>query len=134
MRKHLYFSLLSVVTSFVLLGAGCNYNYGMSTKQSVPVKTIPAPSSNTQAPAGKMTIKIENFSFQPTNLTVKSGTTVTWTNNDSTPHTVSADDNSFGSGTMSKGDTFTYTFTTPGTMAYYCSFHKSMRGNITITE
>lgn len=145
-----YFSLLLIVISFVLLGAGCT-NYSVPAKQTAPVnqmpvpKELPAPANvpsaqttkpetNTQAPASKVTVKMQNFAFQPASLSVKVGTTVVWTNNDSTPHTVSADDGSFDSGSMSKGGNFSYTFNTPGTVTYNCAFHKSMRGSITVTE
>lgn len=87
----------------------------------------PAPTTApTQAPAdegGGATVTIANFSFGPGTLTVKAGTTVTWRNNEDAPHTVTADDGSFGSNTLGQGDTFSFTFDTPGTYDYYCQFH-----------
>ena len=67
-------------------------------------------------------MSIASFSFQPASLTVSVGTTVTWTNNDSASHTVTADDGSFKSGTLGKGETFSQTFATAGTFAYHCAF------------
>ena len=77
-------------------------------------------------------MSIASFSFQPAALTVSVGTTVTWTNNDSASHTVTADDGSFKSGTLGKGETFSQTFATAGTFAYHCAIHSSMTGTITV--
>lgn len=104
----------------------------------------------TQAPApteaeeesegsGGATVSIANFSFGPGTLTVKAGTTVTWRNNEDAPHTVTADDGSFGSNTLSQGDSFSFTFDTPGTYDYHCQFHggaghTGMSGTIVVEE
>ena len=74
-------------------------------------------------------ISIASFKFAPQTLTVKVGTTVTWTNNDSTPHNVIADNGEFSSNTLQQNDTFSFTFTKAGTYAYYCSFHGGSGGN-----
>jgi plastocyanin len=58
--------------------------------------------------------------------------TVAWTNDDSAPHTVTADDGSFSSGNLNPGDSYTYTFTTPGTYAYHCNYHSWMKGTIIV--
>lgn len=84
------------------------------------------------APSAQATI--QNFAFHPNPLTIKAGTTVTWTNTDPTAHTVTADDNSFNSGPIGPGGTFSHTFTTPGTVTYHCSIHPSMHGTVTITS
>ena len=77
-------------------------------------------------------VTIASFKFEPATLTISVGTTVTWTNNDSASHTVTADDGSFKSETLGKGGTFSQTFTTAGTFAYHCNFHSSMTGTITV--
>ena len=77
-------------------------------------------------------VSIASFKFEPATLTISVGTTVTWTNNDSASHTVTADDGSFKSGTLGKGGTFSQTFATAGTFAYHCNFHSSMTGTITV--
>jgi len=80
-------------------------------------------------------VSIADFAFSPASITVKKGTTVTWTNNDSTAHTVTGDDNTaIDSGTLNKGDTYTFTFNTAGTFAYHCAFHSSMTASVTVTE
>jgi plastocyanin len=70
--------------------------------------------------------------FMPMTLTVAVGATVTWKFDDSTAHTVAADDNSFTSPTLANGKTYTHTFTTAGTVKYHCSIHPFMTGTINV--
>lgn len=77
---------------------------------------------------------IEGFAFSPNPLEIKVGTTVTWTNNDSAPHTVTANDRSFESPRLDQGGTFTFTFTEPGTFEYFCEFHPNMTATVVVTE
>ena len=76
-------------------------------------------------------VGISNFNYTPNSLTITKGTTVVWTNNDSAPHTVTADDNSFTSGTLNKGDTYSHTFNAAGTVNYHCTFHPIMKASVT---
>jgi plastocyanin len=80
-----------------------------------------------------VTATIEGFAFLPGDLEVAAGTTVTWTNNDSAPHTVTATDGSFQSGTLEQGDTFSYTFETAGEFSYFCEFHANMTATVTVS-
>lgn len=75
-------------------------------------------------------VVIKNFSFNPQTLTVKSGTTLVWMNQDSVAHTVTSD--SFKSGNISPGSSFQFTFSSPGTYNYSCSIHPSMMGKIIV--
>ncbi len=79
-------------------------------------------------------VKIANFAFDPATLTVPVGTTVKWTNQDSTDHTVTADDQSFDSGQLAQGKSFSFTFTKEGTFTYKCSNHTNMVGTIVVTK
>jgi plastocyanin len=72
------------------------------------------------------------LAFSPASVTVKVGETVTWTNKDSTTHTVTADKGEFSSDPLSKGTTFTATFTTAGTYTYHCSIHPTMTGTVIV--
>jgi len=74
--------------------------------------------------------------YSPPTLTVVIGVnnTVTWINNDNAPHTVTANDGSFDSGGLNPGQSWTYTFTTPGTYAYHCSYHPWMTGTIIVEQ
>ena len=99
-----------------------------------PAGTLPPINSETpdQALSGNVDVKIASFAFDPPTLTIQAGTTVTWTNEDSAAHTVVADDNSFSSKNLSKGDTFSFTFAQAGTYTYRCGIHASMKGTITV--
>jgi plastocyanin len=63
------------------------------------------------------------LTFAPKELHVAPGTTVTWTNPSDAVHTVTADDGSFDSGDQNPGDTFEWTFDSPGTYQYFCQQH-----------
>lgn len=80
-------------------------------------------------------VTIEDFAFSPKKVTVEAGATVTWTNNDSNAHDVTSTDgpeldaaetSAFVSGNMDQGDTFSHTFTKPGTYYYECNLHKTV--------
>ena len=77
-------------------------------------------------------VSIVDFAFQPASVELATGGTVTWTNTGQAPHTVTADDGSFDSGTLSPGATFSQTFGTAGTFTYACAFHPSMMATITV--
>lgn len=77
-------------------------------------------------------VAIDNFSFNPKEITVPKGTTVTWTNRDDVPHTVTSTDQKFRSKALDTGDQFSFTFTEPGTYAYFCSVHPMMTGKIVV--
>jgi len=88
-----------------------------------------------QAPTAKAEpamVKIDNFIFSPATLTIAPGTTVTWTNDDDIPHTVTAKDKAFRSKPLDTGDRFSFTFATPGEYAYFCSLHPHMVGKVIV--
>ncbi|MDG6901967.1 MAG: cupredoxin domain-containing protein [Nitrososphaerota archaeon] len=72
--------------------------------------------------------------FSPPKITVIVGVnnTVTWTNNDVSPHTVTANDGTFSSGNLAPGQSFTFTFTTPGTYMYHCTYHPWMVATVVV--
>ena len=78
------------------------------------------------------TAKIDNFTFVPARLTVKAGTTVTWRNEDDIPHTVTSVTQLFKSRALDTDDTFSFTFTEPGTYDYFCSLHPRMTATIVV--
>lgn len=93
--------------------------------------TISAITSAAPAPASAL-VRIDNFTFKDPVVTVKAGTTVTWTNGDDIPHTVVAKDGSFKSRVLDTGDHFSFTFAKPGQFGYYCSLHPHMTGTIVV--
>ena len=72
--------------------------------------------------------------YSPATITVVIGVnnTVTWTNNDLSVHTVTANDKSFSSGDMAPGVSFSFTFTTPGIYSYHCVYHSWMSGTVVV--
>ncbi len=92
---------------------------------------IMLPAIAQQAPAGA--VSIDNFTFNPPTLSVKAGTTVTWTNKDDIPHGIASSTNAFGrSKALDTNDSFSFTFTTPGTYQYFCYIHPHMVGTIVV--
>ncbi len=75
-------------------------------------------------------VSISNFAFSPADLMVNVGDTVTWTNNDSYPHTVTATGGEFDSGNLGFGASFSHVFTIAGSFAYVCQYHSNMNGNV----
>lgn len=83
-------------------------------------------------------IYIQNFSFTPTKLTIKKGTTITWTNKDDAHHDINPD-REYGdafkpSKLLGKGETYSFTFNTAGTYSYHCTPHPYMKAMIEVTE
>jgi plastocyanin len=86
----------------------------------------------TETQAAETEVKIDNFTFAPQRITVKAGTTVTWTNDDDIPHTVASKAKLFKSKALDTGDKFSFTFTTPGAYEYFCSLHPHMTATIMV--
>ena len=84
------------------------------------------------AAANVAAVKIDNFNFTPPTLVVAPGTTVTWTNDDDSPHSVHEKDGKFKSAALDTDDKFTYTFDKPGTYSYFCSIHPHMTGTVVV--
>ena len=98
-----------------------------------------APASTGAAPAAgsASAVEVSGFKFAPATLEVAKGTTVTWTNKDTTKHTVTSGkdgtkDSKFDGPLADAPGTFSFTFTEAGSYPYFCSIHKSMVGTITV--
>ena len=77
-------------------------------------------------------VAIADFAFDPETVTVDAGTKLTWTNDDEAPHTATADDGSFDTGTLKLDDTGAVALDQPGTYTYYCRFHPFMKGTVEV--
>jgi plastocyanin len=84
------------------------------------------------APPPAAAVQIANFTFKNPVVTVKPGTTVTWTNADDIPHTVVSKDSLFRSKVLDSGDRFSFTFAKPGQFGYFCSIHPHMTGMVIV--
>ena len=77
-------------------------------------------------------VEIVDFKFAPDAVTVDAGTEVAWANADEAPHTATADDGSFDTGNLAKGDSASATLDEAGTYSYYCRFHPFMKATIEV--
>lgn len=129
------------LTAVVALVAACSG----SGASPAPASQAPATAPATQAPASQAasapagsaaagTVTIQGFKFEPSAITATAGGTVTWTNKDDAPHTVTfADASVTSSGNIAKDQTFEATFATAGTFTYKCTIHPSMTGQVTVS-
>lgn len=111
-RKVIYLGLS------ILLCVGVIYS---CSKNTAPP---PTPAANTNA-------QIQNFAFSPDTIDIKAGETVTWTNMDTAPHTVTSLSGAFDSGSINTNSTFKFQFNKPGTYVYHCTIH-AMMANATV--
>jgi plastocyanin len=123
--------LAALIAVPAVLGVITACGSGSSGGGATPSATPGTPTGSAAAGGGS-TVDVKNFMFTPKTLTVSSGTTVTWKFDDSTQHTVAANDNSFSSSAFANGQTFTHTFASAATVAYHCSIHPFMTGTITV--
>ena|SRR4029079_1517689 len=77
-------------------------------------------------------VSIDNFSFTPPVITVKTGTQITWTNRDDIPHTVVSNENVFKSKALDTDDKFSFVLSKPGTYMYFCSLHPKMTAKVVV--
>ncbi|MFH8735855.1 cupredoxin family copper-binding protein [Streptomyces sp. NPDC017964] len=115
----------------------------LQTASGAPAATTAAPAAEAHsmaqaepaaAKAADHTVKITGMKFATPKLTVKVGETVKWVNEDTAPHTVTTTSGpaKLDSGTLQKGDSWSYTFTKAGTYEYYCAVHPDMKASITV--
>jgi len=141
-RRRISRRLLALAAAGLLvLGlAACGSDDDDSSSGDTTATTAAGGSTDTTAaeasdtPAEPTAPVIENFTFVPDPIEVTVGDTVTWTNNDGTTHTVTADDDSFDSGNLDSGATFPQTFDEAGEFSYHCNIHSSMTGTVTVTD
>jgi plastocyanin len=95
-------------------------------------------SANANAPSGEAPraekVEIADFAFDPDPVMVQAGGKVIWLNQDSAPHTATAEDGSFDTGTLAEGKLKSETFKQPGTYEYICEIHPDMHGTVEVVE
>lgn len=91
------------------------------------------PEEEAASEGGEEAITIDKFRFMPDAVEVSTGTTVTWTNQELSPHSVIGDDGDFKSGALGDGDSFSFTFEEAGTFPYHCGFHNNMTGEVVVS-
>ena len=152
------YGFIGGVIMLAVLVAGCTSQYGLSPTP-VPTTPLPTPATTrvttvatpatpvptttattavttvvqTPAPPVKAAVTIQNFAFDPVSVTVPVGSTVTWTNKDAAAHQIASDAMVFMGNPMSQDTTYSFTFMHPGTYAYHCAIHPSMKGTVIVT-
>lgn len=109
-----------------------------TTTNTAPTEQEPANEPSDDSSVGEA-VTIQNMAFSPTAITVKKGTTVTWTNQDAVGHDVMPDQD-YGTafeasdGLLGRGESYSFTFNEPGTYSYHCTPHPQMKATVTVTE
>jgi plastocyanin len=86
-----------------------------------------------EAPAGETAATIADFAFSPDPIEIRVGSTVTWTNEDSAPHTATGDNGEFDTGRLDQGGSASVTFDEAGSFTYHCAFHPNMVGTVNVS-
>ena len=112
-RNRFFYIWIVVLAAFALVGCGA----GKSAQAPVPL-------------AEKNTVTIQDFKFNPGEITIQKGETITWINQDSVTHTVTG--TVINSGSLTKGQSFKQTFNEAGVFDYNCTPHPAMTGKIIV--
>jgi plastocyanin len=104
---------------------------GVQNSTSIPGKA-PVQSEPPAPNSSSVSVKIQNHTFDPAQLSVAPGTTVTWTNRDTEAHTVTADNGLFDSGVIEPGQSYSTWLGGSGTVAYHCERHPDMKGSVAV--
>lgn len=142
--------LLAAALVALSLGLAACGGGGSDSSSPTEAETGPAPSEEAggaqggdttesePAPSGEAAksekVAIVEFTYQPDPVVVQAGGKVIWQNEDAAPHTATADDESWDTGTIEQGKIGSETFKDPGTFAYYCEIHPTMRGTVEVVE
>jgi plastocyanin len=148
-KRLLTFPVLCVVLALALAAvAGCGGGDSNSTSKSDSTEATTesgddqaggedsVPGGNAAAPSGDAVrsaeVEIEDFSYRPDPVKIEEGGKVIWKNRDSVPHTATAADGSFDTGTIEEDKIKSETFKAPGTYDYVCSIHPQMHGTVEV--
>jgi plastocyanin len=137
MMKWLALLLACLALGLVVAGCGDDDDDGgndaQNTEQPAEEGSGGAETEEGGGGGGASEVSMDEIKFDPAEVTIKAGDTVTWTNNDSVGHDVTGDDFSSGDpGGLANGDTFEHTFDQAGTFDYVCTVHPGMEGSVTV--
>jgi plastocyanin len=136
MKLKMFLAPVLVLLAFGL--AACGSSGDSSTESSASSDTSAEPTGSAPAPSGEAAraekVKIVEFVYGPDPVTVQVGGKVTWQNEDTAPHTATADDGSFDTGTIEQGKIKSETFKQAGTFTYFCEIHPTMHGTVEVVE
>jgi len=136
--------LLPTLLALSLGLAACGGGDGTTTvTQTAPAESTGDSESSTEtesepAPSGEAAksekVQIVEFTYQPDPVVVQVGGKVIWQNEDTSPHTATADDGSFDTGIIERGKIKSETFKEAGTFPYFCEVHPTMHGTVEVVE
>jgi len=131
--------LVPVLVATALALAACGSSGDSSTDSgSTAATTTTETGGSTAAPSGEARkaekVKIVEFAYGPDPVRVQVGGKVTWQNEDTAPHTATADDGSFDTDTIEQGKIGSATFKEAGTFTYFCEIHPTMHGTVEVVE
>lgn len=125
--KYYWIGILILVLGVTSLSECVQNPQNQTSSNQTTSNQTPNPQTNS-----KYTITIHNLTFTPSPIMVPVGTTITWINQDSTPHRVISDAGAFESKNLNHGDNYSFKFTRSGTYKYHCSIHPNMKGAIIV--
>jgi len=125
---------LFMAASLALAACGASSTPAPAATATPPASAPASAAASSAGGAGAPAVTIQNFAFNPAALTVKVGTEVTWTNQDSTAHTVTFNTGGATSDNLAQSATYKQTFPTAGTFAYHCKIHSTMTATVTVTQ
>jgi len=129
-------ALVVLIFGVAACGGGEDGETPATTTETTGESTSESGGGNAAAPSGDAVrsakVEIEGFAYDPDPVTIEEGGKVIWINRDSAPHTATAEDGSFDTGTLEEGKLKSETFKEPGTYAYVCSIHPQMHGTVEV--
>jgi plastocyanin len=135
MRPRLLLAPVLIALSLALTACGSSDDSSTETEAATDTTTestsAPAPSGEAQR---SEKVEIVEFTYGPDPVTVQAGGKVIWLNEDTAPHTATADDGSFDTGTLERGKLKSETFKQAGTYPYFCEIHPTMHGTVEVVE
>lgn len=135
MKSRFLFAPILIALSFALSACGGSDDSSTETEAATDTTTesnsAPAPSGEAQR---SEKVEIVEFTYGPDPVTVQAGGKVIWLNEDTAPHTATADDGSFDTGTLERGKLKSETFKQAGTYPYFCEIHPTMHGTVEVVE
>jgi plastocyanin len=130
--------LLPVLLILALALAACGSDSSTDSSTASTEATSTESGESTPAPSGEAQlsekVEIVEFTYGPDPVTVQTGGKVIWQNEDTAPHTATADDGSFDTGTLERGKIKSETFKEAGTYPYFCEIHPTMHGTVEVVE
>ncbi|MCX6711532.1 MAG: cupredoxin family copper-binding protein [Candidatus Woesearchaeota archaeon] len=130
-------SYILIIVILLVAGGIIFYTLQLPTSSNQSTNTgspqVTQPPGSSSGPQS-YNVDIQNFAFSPSTMNIAKGDTITWTNYDSVPHTVTSDSGSeLDSSSISPGQTYTHTFNTAGTFTYHCNFHVTMKATVIVS-